>query len=242
MRLAKLSEQCERYPDMVKHVKAMAESCKGALSVEQRNLLSVAFKNVIGACRASWRSLRAYEESKEVMDDARLGELAVDYRKSTVETELRAVAADLLSTVDGLLEKEGTGDEATAARVFYLKMKGDYHRYLCELEEEGSVSFSSGPGKDASEAYQEAAKIAAEMEPTNPVRLGLALNMSVFDYEILKEPERAIQTAKMAFDQAISKLDALDDADYKDATLIMQLIRDNLSLWAADQTDGPEDA
>jgi len=44
--------------------------------------------------------------------------------------------------------------------------------------------------------------------------------------------------AKNAFDQAISKLDKLDEASYKDSTLIMQLLRDNLTLWTSDQEEG----
>jgi len=68
--------------------------------------------------------------------------------------------------------------------------------------------------------------------------LGLALNYSVCFYEILKDKQKACDLAKSAFDQAIAKLDKLDEANYKDSTLIMQLLRDNLTLWTADQNDG----
>jgi 14-3-3 protein epsilon len=76
-------------------------------------------------------------------------------------------------------------------------------------------------------AYQEAS-IAAETElpPTHPVRLGLALNFSVFHYEILNSPERGCHRAKQAFDVAIVDLDSLNEESYKDSTLIMQLLRD----------------
>ncbi|KAF9138431.1 14-3-3 protein, partial [Mortierella sp. GBA39] len=50
--LAKLAEQAERYEEMVKNMKDVASVGK-ELSVEERNLLSVAYKNVIGARRAS---------------------------------------------------------------------------------------------------------------------------------------------------------------------------------------------
>jgi hypothetical protein len=72
------------------------------------------------------------------------------------------------------------------------------------------------------------------LPPTNPIRLGLALNYSVFFYEILNEPQQACGLAKTAFDDAISELDSLQEEQYKDATLIMQLIRDNLTLWTSD--------
>ena len=73
------------------------------------------------------------------------------------------------------------------------------------------------------------------MPPTNPIRLGLALNYSVFFYEILSQPQDACTLAKHAFDDAISELDSLKEEQYKDATLIMQLIRDNLTLWTSDE-------
>jgi hypothetical protein len=64
---------------------------------------------------------------------------------------------------------------------------------------------------------------------------GLALNFSVFYYEVLNSPEQACSLAKSAFDEAISELDTLSEESYKDSTLIMQLLRDNLTLWTSDQ-------
>jgi len=73
-----------------------------------------------------------------------------------------------------------------------------------------------------------------ELAPTHPIRLGLALNFSVFYYEILNSPDRACRLAKAAFDDAIAELDTLSEESYKDSTLIMQLLRDNLTLWTSD--------
>eukprot|EP00091_Calanus_sinicus_P013993 TRINITY_DN311_c0_g1_i4.p1 TRINITY_DN311_c0_g1~~TRINITY_DN311_c0_g1_i4.p1 ORF type:complete len:241 (+),score=34.99 TRINITY_DN311_c0_g1_i4:81-725(+) len=118
-------------------------------------------------------------------------------------------------------------------------MKGDYHRYLAE--------FATGNDrKEAAEnslvAYKAASDIAmTELPPTHPIRLGLALNFSVFYYEILNSPDRACRLAKAAFDDAIAELDTLSEESYKDSTLIMQLLRDNLTLWTSDmQGEGDE--
>ena len=77
-----------------------------------------------------------------------------------------------------------------------------------------------------------------ELTPTHPIRLGLAFNFSVFYYEILNSPDRACHLAKQAFDDAIAELDSLSEESYRDSTLIMQLLRDNLTLWTS--SDGAE--
>lgn len=103
---------------------------------------------------------------------------------------------------------------------------GDYYRYQAEI--------SVDKEKDAKKAYDEADKEAKTLPCTSPIRLGLALNYSVFYYEILKNPEKACDVAKKAFDDAIGDLDTLNEDSYKDSTLIMQLLRDNLTLWTSD--------
>lgn len=64
------------------------------------------------------------------------------------------------------------------------------------------------------------------------------MNFSVFYYEILNSPDRACHLAKQAFDDAIAELDSLSEESYRDSTLIMQLLRDNLTLWTS--SDGAE--
>jgi hypothetical protein len=114
--------------------------------------------------------------------------------------------------------------------------KGDYYRYLAE--------FATGEDRkeaatNAHEAYKAATEIAqVELATTHPIRLGLALNFSVFYYEILNSPDRACHLAKQAFDDAIAELDTLSEESYKDSTLIMQLLRDNLTLWTSDLQEG----
>jgi len=101
--------------------------------------------------------------------------------------------------------------------------------------------------KNAEHFYKQAFDKAKDKLPeTHPTRLGLALNFSVCYYEILQKKDDACALAKEAFDAAIEKLDTLNDASYKDSTLIMQLLRDNLTLWTSEngpdgQDDAPED-
>merc|ERR1712079_1002759 len=234
---AKLAEQAERYDEMVTAMKAVA-SMDVELTVEERNLLSVAYKNVIGARRASWRiisSIEQKEENKAAEDKLKM----IKTYRTQVEQELKDICTDILQVLDKhLIPCSDTGE----SKVFYYKMKGDYHRYLAEFA-------TSNDRKEAAEnslvAYKAASDIAmTELPTTHPIRLGLALNFSVFYYEILNSPDRACRLAKAAFDDAIAELDTLSEESYKDSTLIMQLLRDNLTLWTSDmQTEdaGGED-
>ncbi|KAJ6137708.1 hypothetical protein N7471_004194 [Penicillium samsonianum] len=230
--LARLCEQAERYDEMVTFMKEVA-NIGGELTVDERNLLSVAYKNVVGTRRASWRIISSIEQKEENKgSDEHVG-IIRDYRQK-IETELEQVCQDVLDVLDeALIPKAETGE----SKVFYYKMKGDYHRYLAE--------FASGPKRKgaataAHEAYKNATDVAqTELTPTHPIRLGLALNFSVFYYEILNSPDRACHLAKQAFDDAIAELDSLSEESYRDSTLIMQLLRDNLTLWTSSEgTEG----
>jgi len=226
---AKLAEQAERFDEMVSQMKEVAKQPQ-ELSVEERNLLSVAYKNVIGARRASWRVVTSIEQkgSDKI-------EIIKDY-KAKIESELVDICNDILGVIEESLIPNSTAEEA---KVFYYKMKGDYHRYLSEFQIGDVRKESAGAALDA---YQAASGIASsDLPPTHPIRLGLALNFSVFHYEILNSPDQACQIAKQAFDDAIAELDTLNEESYKDSTLIMQLLRDNLTLWTSDQdADGAD--
>jgi len=225
--LARVAETAERYDDMARIMKALIHLTNAEhedLTTEERNLLSVAYKNVIGSRRASWRTL------SEPLEDSKFNGL-VDKFKKAVEAELDGICEEVLNLLENYLVKNATENKATEeAQVFYLKMLGDYWRYRAE----------SIPNKqydqNSAKYYQSAFELAEKhLQPTHPIRLGLALNYSVCYYEILKEPEKACDLAKSAFDLAISQLDRLEEADYKDSTLIMQLLRDNLTLWTSDK-------
>jgi len=229
---AKLAEQAERYDDMAAAMKTVTET-SDELSNEERNLLSVAYKNVVGARRSSWRVISSIEQKTEGSE--RKQQMAKEYREK-VEKELNDICKDVLNLLDNHLIAKATSDES---KVFYLKMKGDYYRYLSEVahgDERKAVV------EDSRKAYDDAFEISkAKMQSTHPIRLGLALNFSVFYYEILNSPDKACQLAKSAFDEAIAELDTLNEDSYKDSTLIMQLLRDNLTLWTSDTAgDGEE--
>ncbi|KAM0937482.1 putative 14-3-3 protein [Dioscorea sansibarensis] len=233
--MAKLAEQAERYDEMVEAMKKVAK-LDLELTVEERNLLSVGYKNVIGARRASWRIMSSIEQKEESKGNEHNVKLIKGYRLK-VEEELTKICDDILSIIDEhLIPSSCTGESS----VFYYKMKGDYYRYLAEFKSDQDKKEAAD---QSMKSYQTASNTAnTDLPSTHPIRLGLALNFSVFYYEIMNSPERACHLAKQAFDEAIAELDTLSEESYKDSTLIMQLLRDNLTLWTSDlPEEGGED-
>merc|ERR1712113_942692 len=133
-----------------------------------------------------------------------------------------------------LIGKASTG----VSKVFYQKMKADYFRYIAEFT---AGDKKTKAGENARVAYEEAQKVAEkDLAVTHPIRLGLALNFSVFQYEVLQNQDEACKMARTAFEDAIAELDNVQEDSYKDSTLIMQLLRDNLTLWTSDGDEGQQ--
>merc|ERR1719335_834987 len=234
--MAKLAEQAERYDDMVKYMKRIVKLGIKAdeLTVEERNLLSVGYKNMMSVRRTAWRTVQSIcEGNDEFADDTRC------YRDTIAQEVFGLITEVCQDVVKVYVEGENKDEEKKCeVLVFFKKMEGDYNRYGAEI--------TDGDQKEkykqaAKEAYNEAQQLADQLPSTNPIRLGLALNYSVFHYEICEAVEEAKLLAKNAFDTAIDHLDSLEDDEYKDSTLIMQLLKDNLTLWTTDPEDNQED-
>jgi len=226
--LAQFAEGCEKWEDMCTIMKKLVGAGDDLLSEEQRNLLSVAFKNRVGISRQAHRAAIQDIEDGQIKGDQAKYVAYKDYLAGEVVSQCDEIIGILKDTL--VPRAEGASDEEADKRfVFYTKMTADYHRYAAEACTD-KTQYANG----AQEFYQKAWDRAENLQSTSPIRLGLALNFSVCTYEILENKEKACEMAKNAFDKAISELDALPEEQYKDSTLIMQLLRDNLSLWTAE--------
>merc|ERR1712063_98255 len=216
---------------MATHMEAVGKS-GDELSVEERNLLSVAYKNAVGSRRAAWRIITSVEQKETSKGNTEQAKYAKEYC-AKVEAELQKICDTILGLLDGsLIGKAANGE----SKVFYQKMKADYYRYIAEFTDGDAKSKAA---ESAREAYEAAKQVAEkDLVVTHPIRLGLALNYSVFMYEVLANPDEACKMARTAFEDAIAELDNVAEDSYKDSTLIMQLLRDNLTLWTSDQEGG----
>jgi 14-3-3 protein epsilon len=243
--LSKVCEQTERFEDMVEYMKQVVNNFSEELSVEERNLLSVAYKNAVGSRRTAWRVVTSIE-NKEESKGSKHGHLLKDY-KVKIEKELESICNEITGILDSKLianaakseVKQSAGESKSVAesQVFYLKMKADYYRYISEYSGERNPKAA----EKASEAYLAAKEIACQhLNTTNPIRLGLALNFSVFYYEVNNDPKKACELAKTAFEEALADIEGIEEDNYKDSTTIMQLIRDNLTLWTSELDEGSD--
>jgi len=207
-----------------------------AQSQNLRNFLSVAYKHLTGALRNSRRSCEDFGKTLEDKDK----KLVQMYEKHLTH-QLKTLCLEVINLVESHFNdkdykvpedkekedimKDEKLKDPLERYVFYQKLIGDYYRYLSE------VTNDEDHKKLCAESYDVASTAAEKLGDTHPTRLGLALNYSVAKYEILGQTQEACKLAKQTFDDAIKSLESLSDGSYKDSTLIMQLLRDNLTLW-----------
>ncbi|KAF9167095.1 14-3-3 protein [Actinomortierella ambigua] len=216
------------HTEMARHLSEIAQAGV-PFDPERRNLLSVAYKNAVGTRRNALRvvtTLHAKESARGM--ETRAEDLA-KYRM-TIEDELDTTCADILKSLDALLSADPVKNaDDVEANVFYNKMKADYHRYTAEFAAGDKRTMASDHAKAA---YEAATTTALKLDPTHPIRLGLALNYSVFQYEILNEPREACRTAQAAFDAAGNhNPGTIESESFQDTNLIATLLHDNLMLW-----------
>merc|ERR1711879_435757 len=176
---------------------------------DERNNLSLAFKNHVGAKRQAWRALAAYQ--------SRDPDPIVSEYRGTVEKELQDTCNEAIQLIRSHLLVRA---EDVEAKVFYTKMMGDYYRYLAEFSVGEQQAQEAAAAK---QSYSDAVNLADGLSPNNAIRLGLALNFSVFYFEVLRSPSEAIALASKTV-QSLQGDGGMDE----DSVQICQLLQENL--------------
>ena len=227
--LAMLAEQCNRFEEMVTFLEEMLSTRDKDLNSDERNLLSIAYKNSVSSRRTALRTITAYETKEKKKETSTFLPYIQEYKKK-VEEELTTKCKNVIKMIDSQLLKKAEDDEA---KVFYIKMKGDYNRYMAEYAE---GDFKKQVSDDALAAYKEATEKAKTLPVLNPIALGLALNFSVFYYEVMNDHDTAIKIADEAYEKANKEMPNIDeDADEnRDAVSIVNLLKENLDMWKSE--------
>jgi len=226
--MAMLAEQCNRFEEMTEFLEDMLKGRDKDLNSDERNLLSIAYKNSLTSRRTALRTVIAYETKEKKKENSPFLSYIQEYRKK-IEDELTKMCNNVLSTIDQHLVKRA---EDAEAKVFYLKMKGDYNRYIAEYAQN---ELKEKVSQAALEAYSLATKDASNLSPIHPIALGLALNFSVFYYEVMGDHEKACNIAKDVLDVANKEIANIEDPEgdenQRDALSIINLLRENLDMW-----------
>ena len=230
--LAMLAEQCNRFDEMVQFLEDMLKSRDKDFSNDERNLLSIAYKNSVSSRRTALRTIIAYETKEKKKETSTFLPFIQEYHKK-VQDELNKTCQNILNVIDQTLLKRA---EDAEAKVFYSKMKGDYNRYIAEY---ASDDLKTQVAEDALNAYNEASTIAKNLGVLNPIALGLALNFSVFYYEVKNDHDTACKIATEAIEKADKELPNIDeDADEnRDTVSIVNLLKENLEMWKSENED-----
>ncbi|KAL3096380.1 hypothetical protein niasHS_004346 [Heterodera schachtii] len=222
--LINVCEKARRFDDMVEAMKKLIKLDLN-LGLDDRVSLAVAYKGAMSSRRSSWRMLVSIEERTGPEMNERQHQVMESYREH-VQNELVTICQELLTCINEVLFPKATDPEP---KVFYLKMKADYYRYMAEVATDAD---RSGVVELAKGAYQEAMEIAtSKIAAINPTRLGLALNFSVFNFEILKSVDEARKVAQKAIDLAQAEIATLTVPLADDASINLRMMRENMELW-----------
>jgi len=227
--LARVAEQAEKFEDMVDFLKPVLDSKGADLNSDERNLLSVAFKNLISSKRNAWRTINAIEQNPKYQ---KFGESLAAYTRQ-IEAGLYKDCENIIHIIQSKVLSKAVEAEPKA---FFVKMVGDYYRYIAETAKGDKLEQVKN---GALKAYKEASEIA--LPPCNPIKLGLALNFSVFYYEVMKDHKHACELADETLQSALEKIDELGEDDFRDAKSIIELLKENLTLWKEEE-EGAEAA
>ena len=137
----------------------------------------------------------------------------------------------IVNVVNNQCMKVAVDDESKA---FFYKMIGDYYRYVAESAHESTLEEVKN---GALNGYKNAQTHSKDLNACNPIRLGLALNFSVFYYEVMNDHKKACELGETALSDALEKIDDVDEETFRDAKSIIELLKENLSLWKEEEGD-----
>lgn len=228
--LARLYERAEKYDDMVQCINYFVKM-NPKLNIEERNILSAGYKNIISNRRFSWRYLQN-QTKKEEKEGHHLAIKYIGEIKQKVEGEIKSICKEINSLLDSYLIPSA---EDIEYKIYFLKMKADYYRYQCEFLKDNEFS---AVVTLAEKTYKDAHELAEKSLPiSSTTRLGTALNYSVLLFEIKEDRENASIVAKQALDEGLKILDELEKNKQKETILIIQLLMENLMLWNAEEKE-----
>ncbi len=224
--LSKLYEKAQRYEDMISSINKFIE-LNPKLTKEERNILSAGFKNILFDKRENWRFLSSMER-KELKKKSKQV-IYIQEIKKHIEKEIKKIVENVNNLIDKYLIPNCEDNES---KVFYMRLKADHYRYLCEISKEKDLL------EKTEKIYKESYNIAIkELPHINNERIGLCLNFALFYYEIKGDKKEGYKLAKNCFEESMKYLEEFEKSKSKDALMLIQLLKENLIFWSSEMNE-----
>ena len=228
IRMIQVLDATPRHDGMIEYMKKVID-LNPVLSKTEQCLLSVCYKNFIDVSRGNLRALEAYLKDNEPNSRTKCIEY-LQNRQQQIADELKNYCNDLLDLVDTKLLPVANDDESKA---FYIKLKADYYRYLCEALSDQEKEEAS---EKADQQYKEAIELANKfLKSYSPSSLGIFLNYCVYLCETAQKKDEAIALAKETYDKNYPLLDQNSEKSSDEARMILKLLEENINMWVQTQ-------
>ena len=223
--LARISEKTGNYEEAIKYIEKILSVKKNDLTKEEKNILQAAYKHLFSELRSSWRTLCNVLDRESRQKNCNIREL-VENLKNEIETEMNNLCNKILQLIDENLLNRVSNIES---KIFYLKLKGDYNRYMIEYLKDENLK------KEKIDiilnSYNEGLELSKKLSFTNEIKLGLILNFGVFYNDNLNDPINALNITSDIYEGLIKEIDNLDDKQYKIINNIANLLKENIDNW-----------
>lgn len=197
----------------------------GELGIEDQNAVSRTCKGIMDSYRKAWKSISFTEQKERGKGRDDRSTPLMEYRKN-LEGIMTGFAKQTIDLIEKKLIERATD---TSLKGLLFKMVGDFWRYLAEIQRGYDRKESAGK---ALSAYQESEDlIVACTGPAAAQRLSLMLNMAVFKFEILSEPDEALDLARKAYNEGLAAVDSLREEAYADSIMLLQMLQRTIASW-----------
>ena len=227
--LAMLAEQCERYKDMIEILENLINIKKEEMNLDEKNLISIAYKNYISEIRSAISIIITYENKEISKEKSPYLEYIKEYKEKIIK-ELEIECLKICNSIENIIMPKL---ETKEKKVFFGKLKGDYYRYIAEnTEGEIKQKYSDLSLK----TYNETLIEANNLNYKNSNKLGLLLNLSVLYYEVNLNFNEALNLAKDTLNKGKEELNGVDEDNeqFKESISILNLLNDNIKMWEMD--------
>jgi 14-3-3 protein epsilon len=228
--LASVCIRFDKYEDAVRYVDEMVKLKEGELTEDERHVVITGYKFFIAEKRTAWRNMFKIEV-KEQNTKLMMNEIRSMYEESIIKACER-----FINLINNYIINTVKTDQNTA---LFLRVKADHFRYMAEITNAQTLFNNK---QSAFHFYKQAYEISNKLDSLDVIKLSIALNYSVFLYEILNKRLNAIFYAKEALTRALIELkgftaEEISDEKFRESLNIVEIMNQNVHAWYKEELE-----